>query len=59
MLIAGIISVPLFWFNGKAKSMYLRQVQGIEMPWYYAAWIDVNSQKINAEINLETKTKKP
>lgn len=46
---------PIAWFQGHARSEYLKQSQGIEMKWYYAAFIDVKAGKINAEVNLQSK----
>ena len=47
-IILSVICTPYMWFQGNARSMYIYKAQGIKIPWYYAAWIDVNG--INATL---------
>lgn len=43
--------LPLAYLEGKAKAAYIKQVQGIDLTWYQAAWIDVEIN--NATVNLK------
>ncbi len=57
--LAGILLVPsLFacqwWFEGHANAIYIKKVNRIELPWYYAAWLDVN--QVNADVKTHKET---
>lgn len=47
-----IISVPFVWLEGRAKSALLKQ-QGIELPWYQAAFLNVNVNNQAGKISIE------
>lgn len=34
---------PLIIWDGYSKAAYIKQSQGIELPWYQATWLDVNA----------------
>lgn len=34
--------LPIVWFDGHAKSNYLKQTMNIDIPWYEAACLEVN-----------------
>jgi len=53
MLMFAIIFLPAIYLDGKARAAYLKKTEGIELPWYQAAFIPVRTQTINAHI--ETK----
>lgn len=57
-----IICLPIAYFDGSAKSSYLQQVQGIDIPWYKATWLTVNAAGVNAVVahnpSLDRTTKK-
>ena len=38
------------WCDGHAKSAYIMQTQGVYVPWYYATWLQVNVQDVNARV---------
>ena len=42
------ILTPIAYFDGSAKSAFLKKHQGIEMPWYQATFInvEVNNAKV-------------
>lgn len=48
-----IIMIPVMYIDGKGKAAYLRQTQGIELEWYEAIAIDVNSGSAKAQITIE------
>lgn len=37
-----VVTFPSFYLEGSAKAAYLKRTQGIELPWYQAAYIDMN-----------------
>lgn len=50
MLIICFVSIPFLWFDGNAKADYLKQSQGINLPWYKACFLEVNTSGISATI---------
>ena len=40
-LLMTILLIPIMYFDGCAKSEYLRQAEGVSLPWYRACWLDV------------------
>lgn len=45
------IALPLAWFDGHAKSNWLSQTRGVEIPWYEATFLDVNVQDNNVSLH--------
>ena len=54
MICLFVIGSPICWFKGSANARYLNHTQGIDIPWYEAAWLNVDTRVIEAEINLKT-----
>lgn len=52
-LLVAVIILPLAWFEGHAKSAYIKQTQGIELPWYQSAWLQVSVNNVNAKVKSE------
>ena len=50
MIIICFISIPFLWLEGNAKSDYLKQSQGISLPWYKACFLEVNASGVSATI---------
>ena len=52
-----IICVPIAWFDGHAKSAYLKQTQNLEIPWHQATFLTVETNHINMnsipEVNVK------
>lgn len=48
ILLLGLICIA--WLDGHAKSAYLRQVKGVNIPWYQATWLNVTINDVNAEL---------
>lgn len=38
----GCLITSLAYFEGKSKSVYLKQTQNIDIPWYQATFLTVN-----------------
>lgn len=51
LLLTFTIVLPLSWFDGQAKSAYLKQTQGLDIPWHQATWLDVKIQNVDANIH--------
>lgn len=45
-----MICTPFAYLEGSAKSEWLKLKHNVDMPWYKAAFLDVNTQDINANI---------
>ena len=45
-----LIITPIAYFDGSAKSDWLKQTRGIEIPWYRATWLEVNISDIDANV---------
>lgn len=52
-LLVAVIITPIAWFDGHAKAAYLKQTQGIEIPWYQATWLEVSINNVNAKVKSE------
>lgn len=50
ILMMVIIIAPIMYMDGRAKSAYIKQVQGIEIPWYQATFLNVYINDVNAKI---------
>lgn len=42
------ITLPVAYFDGRAKSTYLKEYRGIEMPWYQSTFmsVEINDAKV-------------
>lgn len=49
-LVLLVLVTPFLWLDGSAKAAYLKQAQGIDLPWYQAAFLTV---RVN-DVNLKT-----
>jgi hypothetical protein len=45
-----LILLPIAWFDGNAKSVYLKQVKGIEIPWHQATFLTVQINTVDATV---------
>jgi hypothetical protein len=52
LILAIILSVttPIAWFDGHAKSDYLKQTRGLNIPWYEATFLTVRLDSVDAEL---------
>ena len=41
ILAISIICAPIVYLDGKAKSVYIKELKGIDLPWYRAAFLKV------------------
>ena len=48
-----IISTPLMYFNGLAKSEYLQQTEGVTIPWYRACWLDIQINSAHGKFEIK------
>jgi hypothetical protein len=51
IILAAVVTIPIAWLDGSAKAAYLKQTQGVDIPWYQAAWLEVivNQQNVNVK----------
>lgn len=45
-----LLCSPFLYLEGAAKSEWFKQTRNIDIPWYKAAFLNVNTQDINANI---------
>ena len=50
-ILLAVLLTPVVWLDGHAKSEYLRQTQGLEIPWYQAAWLNVDINSVNLKVD--------
>ena len=50
-ILFAVLLTPVVWLDGRAKSEYLRQTQGLEIPWYQAAWLNVDINSVNLKVD--------
>lgn len=43
----GLLLFGIAWGDGHAKSAYIKQTQGIDIPWYQATWLEVHVNDVN------------
>jgi hypothetical protein len=56
VILAGVmcatpIIAPILYFEGTAKSNWLKQTRGVDIPWYSAMWLDVQINDVGAEVH--------
>jgi hypothetical protein len=56
-LIVVFIGLPITYLEGSAKSEYLKQAKNINLPWYQAAYLQIDINQTDANVKLETKSK--
>ncbi len=51
LIMVSLVLFPFALLEGQAKSEYIKQTSGVEMPWYQACWIEVeiNDAKLKVE----------
>ena len=52
LIVFGVLAItafilPFAWMDGTAKSAFLKQTQDIDIPWYQATWLNVNTNQVN------------
>ena len=47
-----ILCLPIAYIDGSAKSAYIKQSQGLTVPWYQATWLSVNAGGVSASVNI-------
>ena len=45
-----LMTSPFMYLEGSAKSEWLKQTRNIDIPWYKAVFLNVNTQDINDTI---------
>ena len=53
ILLLFVITFPFVWFSGHAKSAYIKQTQGIDVPWYHATWLEVTVNDVGVKVKNE------
>jgi len=48
MIFAAI--VPIAYFMGSANAAWIKETKGVDIPWYQAAFYNVQINEINAEV---------
>lgn len=54
LVLAASIGLPVAWFDGHAKAAYIKQSQGIEIPWYQATFLEVQVNNVTAKVEQKT-----
>lgn len=49
------ICFPVAWMDGHAKSAFLKQTQGIDIPWYQATWLSVETNTVDLKQHEQPK----
>lgn len=44
------IITPIMYLEGSAKSSWIKEQRGISMPWYKAAFLDIQINEVKGEI---------
>jgi hypothetical protein len=44
------VILPIGWFDGHAKSSFIKKTQGIDVPWYEATFLHVEVTNNNVKI---------
>lgn len=57
IVVVSPLVLTIMWFEGHAKSAYLKQVQGVELPWYQATFIETTGNNITIRTNTVEKPK--
>lgn len=50
MIFMFVMFFPLAWFDGHAKSAYLKQTRGMDIPWYQSTWLHVEVNSVDASV---------
>jgi hypothetical protein len=50
-VVIGLIVSPLAYFDGQAKSRWIKETKGIDIPWYEATFLVVEINSVDAEIS--------
>lgn len=45
-----ILISPIAYFDGSAKSDWLKQTRGVDIPWYRATWLNVQINDVDAAV---------
>jgi len=53
LLLCATVITPIMYLEGSAKSEWIAQTRGVELPWYRAAWLDVNIQDVDGELSMQ------
>lgn len=53
VVILGCITVPISYFDGQAKSAWIKQTRGIDMPWYQATFLSMSVSDMDARVEMK------
>ena len=64
LIVGGIVALglvvclflPIAWFEGHAKSRWLKETKGVEIPWYESTFLSVEINSVDASINGDFKS---
>ena len=42
------VLLPVAWFDGHAKSSWIKQTRGVDIPWHQATWLSVEINSADA-----------
>jgi len=48
-----LLLAPVAYLDGSAKSAWLEQTRGIEIPWYQATWLSVDINSHDGSLNIQ------
>jgi len=48
-----MLCLPITYLDGSAKSAYIKQAQGLTVPWYRATFLQVNAGGVSASVNID------
>ena len=52
-LLLAMVCLPIVWFDGHAKSSWIKQSRGIELPWYEATWLDIEINSVDGQLQIK------
>ena len=50
VVLIALLITPIAYFDGSAKSDWLKQTRGVDIPWYRATWLNVQINEVDAEV---------
>jgi hypothetical protein len=53
VMFIALLIVPSIYLEGAAKSDWIRHTRGIEMPWYRAAFLNIEVMDMDAEVKTK------
>jgi|688.fasta_scaffold15454_7 hypothetical protein len=51
ILLIAVLVIPIMYLDGRAKSRWIKETKGIDMPWYEATHLNVQVNSIDADVS--------